>query len=126
MVDGDRNPYDSPSTGSGSTVAHTNARSSLNIVTVAVSVFVLATAVLVLAWPDDWAIHTPLAALFGPWLAIRLGSEMGVFGIAGLLVFAGLSAPSCFKRSPARIAMLFGAFASWAIVGAFAGQLLWA
>ena len=99
-------------------------RPRVNLITVLLVVFLVVTAGLTFAWPDDWVIHTPLAALFGPWLAIRLGAIP--VAVIGLVAFIAFVTPSCFRPNKFTLALLTLGFLTWAAVGGLVGQILWA
>ena len=124
MSTGNRNPFEPPASESGTVSRNESGDSRYNLISLAVVAFLIVTAVVAFTWPDDWPIHTPLASFFGPWLAFRLGAVP--VALFGLLVFAAFVTPSCCKRNTLTYTLLPLGFLSWAVVGGFIGQILWA
>lgn len=74
-------------------------------------------------FPEDKVLPLPLAALFGPFLAMRLGF---VEGFVGVLICLGFSTPFAFKPRPLNLVLLSVGIGSWMLIGWLTGQLLYA
>jgi hypothetical protein len=79
--------------------------------------------VLMFAWPDSWPIHTPVAALFGPMLAMKMGFPEGPVAFVVVVAFA---LPCAFKTNWLTFGLLVLAIVVWCFTGVVAGQWLWA
>ncbi|WPJ94215.1 hypothetical protein SH580_12300 [Coraliomargarita algicola] len=77
----------------------------------------------VLVYPDDWVIPLPLAAVFGPFLGMKLGLYDS-FPLALLAI--GLIAPIAFKRNKLRVFLSIIGICIWAFVGLACGAVLYA
>ncbi|OYV04352.1 MAG: hypothetical protein CFE26_17355 [Verrucomicrobiales bacterium VVV1] len=73
-------------------------------------------------FPDDKELPLPLAALIGPFLAMRLGF---VEGFAGALICLGFSAPFAFKPRPLNLLLLSAGIGIWMLIGWLTGLLLY-
>ena len=93
-------------------------------------VFLASSLIAVSVWPDDWPIYTPIAAIFGPFLAMWLGwdawSYTDFFG-EGLIAFFGVAIlvlPFAFKTNPATTMLMILGVLLWCVVGLLAVQHL--
>ena len=96
-------------------------RRTRTITVVALLCLLMLSGVLTFAWPDSWQIHTPVAAFFGPLLAMRMG-----FSGAGnaFVVLVALALPCAFRTNWLTLGLLVLAIFVWCYTGVMAGQWL--
>jgi hypothetical protein len=85
--------------------------------------FLFVTALSAFLYPPDWTWPLALAAVFGPFTAMRLGFPEGLIF---LFVCIGLAVPFIFRNTPIRIILLLISLGIWAFVGYSAGEWMYA
>jgi hypothetical protein len=74
-------------------------------------------------YPDDAVLPLPLAAVFGPFVAMRLGFSGGILMI---VLSLGLAMPFVWKPHPITALLLCWGIVLWLYAGFAAGQWLYA
>jgi len=74
-------------------------------------------------YPDDMVLPLPLAAVFGPFMAMRLGDSAGALS---LLICLGFVAPFIWRRHVLTVLLLCLGVGLWAYTGYVAGRFLYA
>lgn len=98
------------------------ARRTRTLTIVAILCILVLSSVLILAWPDSWPIHTPVAAFFGPLLAMRMGFPEG---FVAFVVVVAIALPCGFRTNWLTLGLLVLAILIWCFTGVIAGQWLW-